>query len=308
MDKTTMTHKLWRARFAMPLLVLLAAPAWCQTPVPNTDRYKFITISPPNSPYAVADGINNAGVVTGYYEDTSSNYHGFVWHGGGLQTVDYPGAVDTLLFGVNNRGVAIGYYGDGVTNHAVMYTLRSGAWSTLPDIPDYSLNEGYGINDAGMAVGNAFSSTGAVAWIWDPTTLAYSYLAVPEAAPYTTSPSGLNDQNQVAGYYADGNGNYHGFVEKGGQYISIDAPGATETFPDGINNKGVLEGQWDNATYTAQGFLATANGAFATVDYPGPEMTAIVGIDDAGDICGGYWDNSSGPIVAKAFVAIVQSE
>ena len=35
-------------------------------------HYSFITIGPESSPYAVADGINDFGLVTGYYEDSNS--------------------------------------------------------------------------------------------------------------------------------------------------------------------------------------------------------------------------------------------
>lgn len=266
-------------------------------------NYEFVTIGPESSPYSVADGINDAGLVTGYYEDTNSVFHGFAWQNGEFKTMDYPGAANTLLYGVNNRGVAIGYYYDGTADHVLMYAVQSGTWTVLPDIPGYPLNQGYGINDRGLAVGNAFSSTAAVAWVWDQSKGAYSYLAVPGAAAYTTSPSGLNEFNQVAGYYADADGNYHGFIEQAGNYTTYDAPGATETFPDGINNLGVLEGQWDDATYTAHGFVATTSGYFQNVDYPGPEMTAIVGINDRLAICGGYWQGPN-PINVKAFVAI----
>jgi probable HAF family extracellular repeat protein len=73
----------------------MAAPS--TSPAADTQgtsaNYKFISITAPDSLYAVADGINNAGVVTGYYEDSSFNYHGFVWQNGALQTVDYPGAL-----------------------------------------------------------------------------------------------------------------------------------------------------------------------------------------------------------------------
>src|SRR5580700_8360365 len=151
----------------LPLLALfVATPAWSQTltnfvgprrppnmsmpassakpatDTPASAHFKFITIGPEDSPSIVADGINNAGLVTGYYSDTSSVTHGFLWRNGAFKTVDYPGAAYTLLFGVSNRGVAIGYYGDGTTNHTVTYTVQSGAWAALPDIPDYSQNEG----------------------------------------------------------------------------------------------------------------------------------------------------------------------
>jgi len=266
-------------------------------------HYNFITIGPESSPYVVADGINNAGMVTGYYEDTNGVFHGFVWHEGDFKTVDYPGAAYTLLYGVNNRGLAIGYYNDGTADHVVAYAVKSGAWETPPDISGYPLNEGYGINDLGFAVGNAFSSTAAVAWVWDPVRRAYSYLAVPGAAEYSTSPSGLNDFSQVAGYYADTDGNFHGFIEQGGNYTIYNAPGATETYPDGINDWGVLQGQWDDANYNYHGFVATTTGYFLNVDYPSSAATAVVGINDKLAICGAY-SQSPDFATAQAFVAI----
>lgn len=115
-------------------------------------HYRFIAIE---IKHAVANSINNEGLVSGYYQDSKKHYHGFVWRDGGFETVDYPGATDTLLFGLNNRGVSIGYYADTTTQHTVTYSVHDRTWTALPDIPDYPLNEGYGINDHGVAVGVA---------------------------------------------------------------------------------------------------------------------------------------------------------
>ncbi len=297
-----------------PPNISTAAPsanaASAETTADNPDsahhhRYRFITIEIKGSPYAVADGIANDGLVTGYYKDSSSLWHGFVWRDGRFETVNYPGAVNTYLYGVNNRGVAIGYYGDGTTNHTVTYSVRSGAWTALPDIPDYPNNQGYGINDEGTAVGNAYTSTTSVAWIWHPNTSSYSFFTVPGAAQYTTSPSGLNDKGQIAGYFADANGAYHGFLKEYGTYTTINFPGAVDTYPDGLNNSGVIQGQvFRNTNYFAEGFTATPGGVFSIVDYPGPQMTALVGINDRGDVCGAYTESSSSTTsVTKAFVA-----
>ena len=297
-------HRLPHASPVAPLAEPAADAVGAENPA--AVNYNFITIGPESSPYAVADGINNAGLVTGYYQDTNSVFHGFVWRNGEFKTVNYPGAAYTLLYGVNDRDVANGYYNDGTADHVVTYAVRSGAWGKLPDIPGYPLNEGYGINDAGFAVGNAFSSssTAAVAWEWDPFKRSYSYLAVPGAAEYSTSPSGLNNFNQVAGYYVDADMNYHGFIEQRGNYTIYNAPGATETYPDGINDWGLLQGQWDDASYNAHGFLATTTGYFQSVDYPGSAATAIDGINDKLAICGAYSQSPdfSGPVMA--FVAV----
>jgi len=272
---------------------------------PASAHYKFITIVAPNSPYAVASGINNAGLLTGYYLDSSSNYHGFVWQNGTFQTVDYPGALDTSLGQANNRGVAIGSYGDGTTNHTVTYSVSTGAWTALPDIPNYSQNDGYSINDEGVVVGNAFEGSTSVAWIWDPATLSYSFFTVPGAAQSTTSPSGINDKNQIAGYYADASGVYHGFLKQYGTYTTIDVPGAADTYPDGINNRGIIEGQIFDTAFAAEGFVEAAGGQFVIVNYPGSGATAIVGINDRGDLSGGYGGaDFAEPVMA--FIAILR--
>jgi hypothetical protein len=258
-------------------------------PAESRDDYQFVTIDIEGSLSSVANGINNRKLITGYYDDSTSVSHGFVWEQGAVRKVTYPGAKNTYLYGVNNKDESIGYYGDGVSYHAVIYSARSGTWSALPDIPGYGYNEGYGINDEGLAVGNAFGSSASLAWIWDPKGRSYSFFAVPEAASYTTSPSGLNDHGQIAGYFADASGVYHGFLKEYGTYTIIDVPGATNSFPDGINNRGVIQGQIFDMAGAAEGFLGASGGMFTVVNYPGPEMTAIVGINDAGDLCGAYW-------------------
>jgi probable HAF family extracellular repeat protein len=285
-----------------PISLSTATPATA-TPADTSskDHYRFISIDIHGSTNAVANGINNDGLVTGYYVDSNSVPHGFVWREGRVEKVDYPGASGTYLFGINNRGTAIGYYVEGTANHAVAYSVWEHTWTVLPDIPEYPQNQGYGINDEGEAVGNAFSSSASVAWIWDAEASSYSFFTVPGAAASTTSPSGLNDKGQIAGYFADASGAYHGFLKEYGTYTTIDVPGALWTFLDGIDNGGAVQGQIYNATYTAEGFVATSGGIFTIVNYPGPMMTAVVGINDRGDLCGGYWKTFG---VNTAFVAM----
>lgn len=311
----------------LPVLALLVAtPGWSQsTPIfrgshpslnmqmaassaepaadtPASAHYRFLTIGPVDAQNVYAEGIDNAGLVTGFYEDASSNYHGFVWHDGVFKTVDYPGAANTFLYGVNNLGVAIGFYGAGYfqgANNAVTYSVPTGTWTALPDVPNQLENFGYGINDRGVAVGSALG----VPWIWDPTTLSYYFLNVPGADPYSTFPVGLNDKGQVVGYSAGASYTQNGFVEEGGVYTSTDVPGAANTLLLGINNRGTIVGTWGNAAGTYQGFL-TSGGQFVNVNYPGQAVTGIDGINDRGDLCGYYSASSSGP--NKAFIAIAQ--
>jgi uncharacterized membrane protein len=239
--------------FSMPGMVPSARPT---ADTPASAQYKFITIGVAGSNTAWVWGINNTGLVSGNYEDASAVYHGFVWQNGALQTVDYPGALYTYLFTVNNQGVAIGLYDDASnTEHAVIYSVGDGTWATLPDVPSYPNNEGYGINDGGVAVGNAYSADygASVAWIWHPDTSAYSFFTVPGSAQYTTSPTGINGKGQIVGAFCTANpcyndsGVYFGFLKQGDTYTTINPPGASGTRACGVDNSGTIVGEWWDA-------------------------------------------------------------
>ena len=94
---------------------------------------------------------------------------------------------------------------------------------------------------------------------------------------------------------------YHGFLKEYGTYTIIDVPGAVETFLDGLNNSGVIQGQIYNAAFAAEGFVATSGGLFTIVNYPNAPNTALVGINNRGDVSGAYWETFG---VNTAFIAL----
>jgi hypothetical protein len=106
----------------------------------------------------------------------------------------------------------------------------------------------------------------------------------------------------VVGQFQDASGVWHGFLEQGGTYTTIDAPAAAYTYPQTISNGGTVVGEWGDAARAAQGFVLTRGGLFTTVDYPGPELTAVEGINDHGDICGTYVDDPSG--ARRAYIGL----
>jgi len=282
----------------------VTSPAKPAADTPASAQYRLITLDVPPSSSTQAAGINNDRLVSGFYEDASGTLHGFLWQDGAYRTADYPGGLYTYLGTVNNHGVALGYYGDGAAEHTVTYSVPGGAWNVLPDIAGYSYNEGYGNNDAGFAVGTTYGDNTSIGWVWDPTTLSYSFLAVPGAAPNSTYPGSINDKGQIFGLFYDASGVEHGFLKEGETYTTIDAPGAGPrgTNGIGINNHGTMVGQYFDPDYASQGFVLTGAGLFTTVDYPGPELTGVNNINDHGDICGLYWHNPSGD--ERAFIGL----
>jgi hypothetical protein len=72
-------------------------------------------------------------------------------------------------------------------------------------------------------------------------------------------------------------------------YTQILVPGAKQTNPGGINDKGDVTGYWEDSHYRAHGWLYHA-GKITTFNVPGAKTTTPRGIDNAGDIVGAYQD------------------
>lgn len=70
-------------------------------------------------------------------------------------------------------------------------------------------------------------------------------------------------------------------------FTPFTVPGANGgTFAHGINNKGVVVGEWDVCCSSAHGFVRFPNGSFIVFDIPGARVTFANGINDNGDVVG----------------------
>jgi len=81
----------------------------------------YTTIDAPGSSFTVAEGINNPGVIAGYFVDgvgipggglPDGTHHGFVLSAGVYTTVDVPGALSTEIYSINAIGEIVGQYVD----------------------------------------------------------------------------------------------------------------------------------------------------------------------------------------------------
>ena len=72
-------------------------------------------------------------------------------------------------------------------------------------------------------------------------------------------------------------------------FTTIDVPGASETFAEGINNSGQIVGSFNVfSTLMTHGFL-DINGSFITIDFPGVTgATNAYGINNTGQIVGAF--------------------
>jgi len=278
-----------------------AAKTMQSTPNPSgTPQYRFTTIDAPGTSDTEAYGINNPGVITGFYVVNGIG-HGFWWRSGVLMTVDHPGPsnTNTLLGDVSEPGLVAGNYGPFDTQHAAIYHIGTDTWTTLPDVPNLPINLGNGINPQGIVVGSA--ATGSVAapknsvgWTWDGRK--YSLFTVPGegegADDLGTEAVGINAPGDVSGYFQDVNGTFHGFLKHGSAFTHIDVPGATDTFAFGLNNRGDQVGYFLDQEGGIHGFVLSA-GTFTTIDVPGSLATLVTNINDKGDLSGLWFDANS---------------
>ena len=152
----------------------------------------FITINAPSGPNIVnAQGINNKGLVVGFYVGTDGQVHGFMAQPEGRDerhahrhrrsrtrssrpSPGEPGAtfVFSQILGINDKGIAVGYYGDSTTSqHGFLYNTNTGQYTFLDD-PSEAFNNGVEV----------------------------------------TQITGITNSGEITGFYSDANGVFHGFV------------------------------------------------------------------------------------------------
>ncbi len=264
---------------------------------PHQPQYRFTEIPVPGPSFAV--GINDHGLVSGYYGDpTVGDVLSYVIERGVLTTgIAAPGATITSIGGANNRDVEIGNYGDFTHQQAGLYDIRRATFTTLPEIPGLPFNTSNGINDLGHVSGVAFASGDWIDggaglgqnWVWDGRK--YNFYTVPGAVNGAQA-GGINNRDQVTGYYVDSSGLPQGFVKDGQNFTTINVPGAIYTLGQGINNQGVVVGSYLDAN-GHHGFI-WSKGKFVTVDaaIPGAVGTGWYDSNEHGDLAGVIGDAS----------------
>lgn len=157
----------------------------------NNSGNGLITINAPAGPEIVnAQGVDNNGLVVGFYLGTGGQDHGFTANvssaqGGSLTgtpvaeptiptVAGEPGAtfVFAQILGVNDNGIAVGYYGDSTTSqHGFLYNTNTGVYTFLDD-PSEQFDNGAEV----------------------------------------TQLTGIDNSGEITGCYSDGSGTFHGFV------------------------------------------------------------------------------------------------
>jgi probable HAF family extracellular repeat protein len=200
-----------------------------------------------------------------------------------VTTIDVPNSRGTQPRGINASGAIVGNYDADSGGHG--FLLIDGQFITFDFLePNGRGTFPYGINNQGTIAG----VNEAEGFIFSLTQV--TSINVPGSR--VTYVEGINNKEQVAGYYQDAQGVDHDFLWSKGRFTTIDPPG-TPGNQVGLNDKGQVVGSYsDPTTGKARGFVYD-NGVFTTIDAPNSLATELFGINDAGQIVGAYQDTSA---------------
>lgn len=298
--------------------------------------------------FAGLSGINTAGTITGPYVDSKGVFHGYIRSTAGKFTIlnvasaGKSAGQGTLAGNINTSGEIAGFYTDTAgANHGFLWTSKAG-FITF-DAPGSGTGAGEGsvtaffdgLNDNGGLAGNYADtklvshgyvrSSGGAFKTFSAAKAGTDNKGCPMAvACKGTFASGINLAGTFVGLYVDEAFVNHGLVRSsGGTITAFDvkgagtdnkgcaatAPACKGTFPQNINQSGVVAGYYVDANIVAHGFERSSSGVITTFDEPRAckSGTACAGAgtfafsNNAANAIAGYYVDSK--FVIHGFVA-----
>lgn len=172
---------------------------------------QFTVLNPvANAVVTNAQGVDNAGLVTGFYSIDGQHQHGFFYN---TSTSSFflpadpvqPNLFLTQFLGINDNGLAVGYWQDfGGNQHGFIYNISTQTYSFLDD-PNAGMN--------GSSI---------------------------------TQITGINDANEIVGFYVDPNGVQQGFYATPGGTGTSATP---EPASAGLFGLGIAGLFWGKSTW-----------------------------------------------------------
>ncbi|MFN8109140.1 MAG: hypothetical protein U0Y82_04740 [Thermoleophilia bacterium] len=274
----------------------------------------FTTLDTPSDPtFNQLLGINNAGVISGYFGNGSPPHpnRGFTLTPpsatGTFRAENVPGSVQTQVTGLNNRGVTVGFWADptgdnyGFVAQKGRFTQVFNPMGILPTTGAPAIQQLLGVNDKNIAVG-FFADAGNNNHGFTYNVATGRFTSVNVAGFLSVTPTAINTNGAVAGFVQAG-ANTEGFVldARGVARLLRGPQGATASQALGINATGEVVGSWVDAQGNTHGFSWTAQNGYTVIDDPNAHgMTVVNGLNDRGQLVGFFQDaagNTNGMLV-----------
>lgn len=188
------------------------------------------------------------------------------------------------------RFLAISFIG---TALAVWATASAAQTYTSVDFPGASATTvNGGPNPQGTSVGTETDSSGVTHGFTLSRSGTFNVFDPPGST--NTTPNFISPQGTIVGGYLDSAGVSHGFVLSGGDYTTLDFPGAAGTQLTGLNPSGEMTGFNCVVASCASGvthsFSVSKKGAFTQFDPPGAVSSTASTVNPSGAIVGAYTD------------------
>jgi hypothetical protein len=159
--------------------------------------------------FTEAWGVNDSGLIAGYYTDSSTeDFQGFEYteSSNTFSTISCPGYPITRAYGINNAGIIVG----DVANSSGVYSGMAyvSGKCTVFNYPGATDTYGRGINSKNQITGFFTNSSGTFGFVRTGST----YTEIDYPGSVSTLAYHLNDKGLIAGFYGDAAGATHGFV------------------------------------------------------------------------------------------------
>lgn len=245
----------------------------------------WVAITPvANSGTFAAFGINGSNTITGDYTDSNGAQHGFVGpvDGSNYTSFDDSGGV-TQPRGIGSKGWIAGFD-----------TGTTDTWERSPSGTLKGVTKS-GVQLTGVAQGLNSSNVFAADYIDPSTGATVPYLGLKykfqNKVKLSLSNAGsaaraIDTAGDVAGWFYDPNtGLQHGFLIIAGTATQVDVPNATYTVMEGLNDKGIATGQFEDSGGIIHGFYyVISTGKIKQLDAPGAADTQVWGLNNKGVI------------------------
>lgn len=270
--------------FVLAATLLLCTSMWAQA------AYSYQTVNYPGDTFTQLLGINNSLLIAGYHNFNTNS--GFTLKlPVQFTTENFPGSMMTQVIGINNTGTTDGFYVDNNNVTHGFYDTK-GSFNNV-DFPGTAFNQLLGQNDMGQASGyysmSQNNTTPDTPYVYDELGGGVFQVINIPAAVGGAQATGINNSQQISGFYIDSAGVNHAFLLNFGLLVTLDPPGSTFAQALGLNNKGQVVGQYMDAAGNTHGFVWTSKGGFTTIDEPnGIGTTVVNGINDLGVLVGFY--------------------
>jgi hypothetical protein len=195
-----------------------------------------------------------------------------------------PGAERTSATGEDVERNTVGFYREGGVVRAFLVTAE-GVWTNFGS--QWKVYEFLDINDVGGIVGFYADEYGA-----DRAFGPNGLLDPPGSSSAVAA--GINDRNEIAGYFTTSSNSRRAFLLKGATYTEFSYPGAVSSEALGIDGRGEVAGEYADRSGATHGFVVrnvTTSPEWTSFDMPGSSgLTVITGINDRGTFVGYYRD------------------